>query len=71
MRAYSQDLRERVLRAVVLGLCWLLGSSVRKIRRFLRMDGSSSQHRPVYPTTAIAIASPKRTPRPSISAAGL
>jgi len=27
------------------GLCWLLGTSVRKTRRFLRTDVPSSQHR--------------------------
>ena len=54
-----------------LSLCWLLGTSVRRKRQILRTDVSSSQHSPVYPINAIAISSPKRTPRPSVSAAGL
>jgi hypothetical protein len=32
-------------------LCWLLGTSVRKIRRFLRTDVPSSQHNPIVKQT--------------------
>ena len=33
------------LESIVYYLCWLLETSVRKIRRFLQTDVSSSQHR--------------------------
>ena len=29
-------------------MCWLLGTSVRKTRRFLRTDVPSSQHKPAH-----------------------